>query len=69
MAYAENTNFETFVPRNLRFHTLGGLHTTKKCCKVRGVFQKYAERFHRMFAIAARLMIFHAKHAWYIFIK
>ena len=31
---------------------------------LRGVFQKYAERFHRMFAIAARLMIFHVKHAW-----
>ena len=30
---------------------------------IRGVFQKYAERFHRMFAIAARLMIFHVKHA------
>ena len=37
--------------------------------KVRGVFQKYAERFHRMFAIAARLMIFHVKYAWYMFIK
>ena len=36
---------------------------------IRGVFQKYAERFHRMFAIAARLMIFHVKHAWYMFIK
>ena len=36
---------------------------------VRGVFQKYAERFHRMFAIAARLMIFHIKHAWYMLIK
>ena len=23
-------------------------------CNVRGVFQKYADRFHRMFAIAAR---------------
>ena len=34
-----------------------------------GVFQKYAERFHKMFAIAARLMIFHVKHAWYMFIK
>ena len=33
---------------------------------IRGVFQNYAERFHRMFAIAARLMIFHVKHAWYI---
>ena len=37
--------------------------------EVRGVFQKYAERFHRMFAIAARLMIFHVKHAWYMLIK
>ena len=36
---------------------------------IRGVFHKYAERFHRMFAIAARLMIFHVKHAWYMFIK
>ena len=36
---------------------------------IRGVFQKYAERFHRMFAIAARLMIFHIKHAWYMLIK
>ena len=35
---------------------------------IRGVFQKYAERFHRMFAIAARLMIFHVKHAWYMLI-
>ena len=30
---------------------------------LRGVFQKYAERFHRKFAIAARLMIFHVRHA------
>ena len=30
-AYPENTNFETFVPRNLKFHTFGDLHTTKKC--------------------------------------
>ena len=36
---------------------------------LRGVFQKYAERFHRLFAIAARLMIFHCKHAWYMLIK
>ena len=36
---------------------------------VRGVFQKYAERFHRMIAIAARLVIFHYKHAWYMLIK
>ena len=36
---------------------------------IRGVFQKYAERFHRLFAIAARLMIFHIKHAWYMLIK
>ena len=36
---------------------------------IREVFQKYAERFHRMFAIAARLMIFHVKHAWYTLIK
>ena len=36
---------------------------------IRGVFQKYAERFHRMFAIAAKLMIFYVKHAWYILIK
>ena len=36
---------------------------------IRGVFQKYAERFNRMFAIAARLMIFHVKHAWYMLIK
>ena len=38
-------------------------------CYVRGVFQKYAERFHRMFAVATRLMISHVKHAWYILIK
>ena len=36
---------------------------------IRGVFQEYAEWFHRMFAIAARLMIFHVKHAWYMLIK
>ena len=30
-AYPENTNFETFVARNLKFHTFGDLHTTKKC--------------------------------------
>ena len=36
---------------------------------IRGVFQKYAERLHRMFAIAAMLMIFHVGNAWYIFIK
>ena len=36
---------------------------------VRGVFQKYAERFHRMFAIAEMLMIFHVRHAWYMVIK
>ena len=30
-AYPENTNFETSVPRNLKFHTFGDLHTTKKC--------------------------------------
>ena len=36
---------------------------------VRGVFQKYAKRFHRLFAIAARLLIFHFKHAWYMLIK
>ena len=36
---------------------------------IRGVFQKYAECFHRMFASAARLLIFHVKHAWYMFIK
>ena len=36
---------------------------------LRGVFQKYAERFHRMFATAAKLMLFYVKHAWYILIK
>ena len=36
---------------------------------IRGVFQKYAEMFHRMFAIPARLMTFHVKHAWYVLIK
>ena len=30
-AYPENTNFETFVPRNLKFHRFVDLHTTKKC--------------------------------------
>ena len=34
-----------------------------------GVFQKLAERFHRMCAFAARLMTFHVKHAWYMLIK
>ena len=34
--------------------------------ELRGVFQKYAERFHRMLAIASRLMIFHVKLAWYM---
>ena len=34
-----------------------------------GVFQKYVERFHRMFAIAAMLLIFHVRHAWYMLIK
>ena len=28
-AYPENNNFETFVPRNLKFHTFGDIHTTK----------------------------------------
>ena len=32
-AYPENTNFENFIPRNLKFHTCGDLHTTKKCRK------------------------------------
>ena len=30
-AYLENTNFETYVPINLKLHTFGGLYTTKKC--------------------------------------
>ena len=30
-AYQEDTNFENFVPRNLKFHTFSVLHTTKKC--------------------------------------
>ena len=30
-AYPENTNFETFAPRDLKFHIFGDLHTTKKC--------------------------------------
>ena len=30
-AYPENTNFDTFVPRNLKFHTFADLHITKKC--------------------------------------
>ena len=30
-AYLENTNFKSFVPRNMKFHTVGDLHTTKKC--------------------------------------
>ena len=51
----------------LKMKTGGNLSTYM--CILRGVFQKYAERFHRMFAIAARLMIFHVKHAWYMFIK
>ena len=33
------------------------------------MFQKYAERFHRMFALAAMLMIFHVRNAWYMLIK
>ena len=32
-AYPENTNFENFEPRNLKFQKFGDLHTTKKCCK------------------------------------
>ena len=36
---------------------------------IRGVFQKYTEGFHRVFAIAASLMIFHVKHAWYMLIR
>ena len=30
---------------------------------IRGVFQKYAERYRRKFASAANLMIFHLRHA------
>ena len=30
---------------------------------IRGVFQKYAERYDRNFAITASLMIFHLRHA------
>ena len=30
-AYPKNTNFETFVPRSLKFHTFVNLYTTKKC--------------------------------------
>ena len=30
-AYPENTNFETFVSKNFKFHTFGDLHTTKEC--------------------------------------
>ena len=44
-------------------------HDLSNLAEIRGVFQKNAERFHRIFAIAARLMIFHTKHAWYMLIK
>ena len=47
----------------------GGLSLKKGPLPIRGVFQKYAERFHRMFAIAAMLMIFHVRHAWHMLIK
>ena len=30
-AYPENTNFDTFVARNLKFYTFVELHITKKC--------------------------------------
>ena len=30
-AYPKNTNFETFVPRNLKFQTYGDNDATKKC--------------------------------------
>ena len=30
-AYQENTNFKTSVPRNLKFHRIDDLQTTKKC--------------------------------------
>ena len=30
-AYPENTNFDTFVPRNLKFHTFVDLNITKNC--------------------------------------
>ena len=29
--YLENTNFETIIPRNVKFHTSGALYTTRKC--------------------------------------
>ena len=29
-ASLENTNFETFVPKTMKFHTLGDLHTTNQ---------------------------------------
>ena len=28
-AHSENTNFKTFVPRNLKFHTFVDLHTVR----------------------------------------
>ena len=55
--------------RNRICHVQIQAKETVNIINVRGVFQKYAESFHRMFAIAARLMISHVKHAWYLFIK
>ena len=31
--YPENTNFETIISSNLKFHTSGEFNTTKKCRK------------------------------------
>ena len=30
-AYPENTNFQTFAPRNWKFYSFGDLHQPKKC--------------------------------------
>ena len=54
------------VPKSRIKHQLVQLQNV---VHVRGVFQKYAERFHRMFAIAAMLIIFHVRHTWYMLIK
>ena len=46
-AYPENTNFQTFGPRNLKFHAFGNFNTTKKCRKFSLALssnQKYNQR-------------------------
>ena len=54
------------VSEEMSFQNVDG--QTPDAC-ILGVFQKYAKRFHRMFAVEVRLMIIHAIHAWYMLIK